>query len=253
MSYNKKTKMYEGYIYCLTNKVNGKKYIGQTNRSINERYNEHIRKSRYNRDNQYLYTAMKKYGKDNFIITEVEKVTEINKNLLSQKLNQREIFYIDSLKTRKPCGYNMTDGGVLLPNTYVRKPVCNYDLERNLVNEFESITDAACYYNISQADITHCCNREKLNMVGGYIWRFKGDDCDVKSVEIPAKVIIQYDFEGNFINKYYGIKEATIKTGIRNISNCCNGRYKSAGGYIWRFLGDKFDKYNLPKTINKTA
>lgn len=34
MSFNKDTGMYEGYIYLITNKVNGKGYIGQTNRTV---------------------------------------------------------------------------------------------------------------------------------------------------------------------------------------------------------------------------
>lgn len=247
MSYNRKTKMYEGYIYCITNNINGKRYIGQTMRTIEDRYSDHIRKSRYNRDNQYLYSAMNKYGKDNFSVCEIEKIIETDKESLNDKLNEREIFYIDYFKTRKPNGYNMTRGGILLPNTFERKPVCNYDIERNFVMEFESISEASRYYNVSQSDITHCCNREKLNIVGGFIWRFKGDDYDVKTIKLNTKIIIQYNFDGNIIGKYNGVKDAERKTGIRNISNCCNGRYKSAGGYIWRFLGDSFDKYELPR------
>ena len=246
MAYNKETGEYEGYIYLITNSVNGKQYVGQTMRTIRQRYSDHIRKSRYNKDNQYLYTAMNKYGIDNFSIEKIEFISCRTKRELLDELNQKETYYISKLNTRKPNGYNMTDGGVLLPNTYVKKPVCNYDLERNFVKEFESIAEAARYYNLSQADITHCCKREKVYMVGGFIWRFKDDDYDVKTIKIPTRVIYQYDLCGNFLNKYNGIQEAERITGIKNICLCCKGKNKSAGGYVWRYAEDPFNKYEVP-------
>ena len=65
-----------GYIYKITNKINGKCYIGQTSDSIEHRWKEHIYDSnRKNRDcyNYPLYRAFRKYGTENFFIEEIEK------------------------------------------------------------------------------------------------------------------------------------------------------------------------------------
>lgn len=246
MSYNKDTNMYEGYIYLITNNINGKKYVGQTIRTVEDRYKAHLNKVKHNNDNQYLYAAMNKYNIENFSIKQLEKVVCKDKKSLVSKLNEKEIYYISELNTRKPNGYNMTDGGVLLPNVFEKKPVCNYDLERNFVMEFESISDGARYYNLNISDISSCCKREKLNMVGGFIWRFKGDDYDVKTIILNTKVICQYDLDGTYIARYNGETEAKKATGINNIGQCCRGKYSHAGYFVWRFLGDDFNKYRLP-------
>lgn len=49
-------------------------------------------------------------------------------------------------------------------------------------------------------------------------------------------VILQFDLNNNFINKFYGTCEAKRLTGISQpcISAAINGRQKTAGGYIWR-------------------
>lgn len=52
-----------------------------------------------------------------------------------------------------------------------------------------------------------------------------------------SKPVIKYDLNGNFIAEYPSIKTATILTHVSRtgISMCCNGRIKTAGGYVWHF------------------
>ncbi len=91
-------------IYKITNKINGKSYIGLTTQGIIRRWSEH--KYRFNlgeRDHR-LYLAMRKYGIENFEYEVLETVKD--KNMLSV-LEAQYIKKFDSFKN----GYNMTDGG----------------------------------------------------------------------------------------------------------------------------------------------
>lgn len=88
-------------IYLIKNKINGKKYIGQTIRSLELRWKEHLRR----KDDFLIHKAIMKYGKDNFEIELVEKTSVFS------KLNNLERYYIKTLDTLMPNGYNMTSGG----------------------------------------------------------------------------------------------------------------------------------------------
>lgn len=54
-----------------------------------------------------------------------------------------------------------------------------------------------------------------------------------------GKTVLQLDIEGNLINTYTSLTEASKTTGIKssNISACClnKQRYKTAGGYVWKY------------------
>lgn len=95
------------YIYCITNQINGKRYVGKTTQSLEERFREHCKDSIKERCNKRpLYDAMNKYGIENFIIEELEQVED--KNILSE----REIFWIKELNTYGSNGYNASKGGM---------------------------------------------------------------------------------------------------------------------------------------------
>lgn len=89
----------KGIIYKITNKVNGKSYIGQTRYTIEFRWRQHQHK----KDNTYFHNAIHKYGIQNFNVEVLEECDV-------EKLNSREIFYIAKYNTFKE-GYNLTIGG----------------------------------------------------------------------------------------------------------------------------------------------
>ena len=63
-----------GYIYVITNKINGKQYVGKTINTIEERFKQHLRDSnKVTLEQRPLYKAIKKYGKENFSVSLLEE------------------------------------------------------------------------------------------------------------------------------------------------------------------------------------
>ena len=61
--------------------------------------------------------------------------------------------------------------------------------------------------------------------------------------EAHSKKVIQFTKSGEFIREWPSTREAGRELGITNshICGCCNGKLKSAGGYIWRYAEDLSD------------
>lgn len=94
-----------GHIYKITNKINGKIYIGQTIQTVKARWYRHCGKKSLSKNemDMHIKRAILKYGKQNF---EVETLEDCD----SKFLNDREIYYISYYDSYKH-GYNSTLGG----------------------------------------------------------------------------------------------------------------------------------------------
>ena len=91
-----------GVIYKITNKINGKTYIGQTIHGFDKRYNGNLKN---NTHNQYLKRSITKHGIENF---EVNKIFDIA--FSKEELDIKEdlwINYFDCVNN----GYNNKGGG----------------------------------------------------------------------------------------------------------------------------------------------
>lgn len=90
-------------IYCLYNIINGKVYVGQSNK-IRYRINQHFNSE----DNLYIHRAIRKYGIPYFKIYILELFEEEDR----EKLNKSEIYFISKFNSsNRDFGYNLTEGG----------------------------------------------------------------------------------------------------------------------------------------------
>lgn len=98
-----------GHIYCFTNKINKKKYIGQSISPSEKRRNLHKSNHLNENSSEYnsvIHRAMRKYGYENFEY-------EILANYIDDQdlLNILEIYYIKEFDSQVPNGYNVEAGG----------------------------------------------------------------------------------------------------------------------------------------------
>jgi group I intron endonuclease len=90
-------------IYLRTNKINGKQYVGQTV-NFEKRQNEwNCNKAIY--AGSYINNAREKYGIENWVVKVLRECDT------QDELDEWEKYYIKTLNTKRPFGYNLTDGG----------------------------------------------------------------------------------------------------------------------------------------------
>lgn len=90
-----------GYVYCITNTVNQKQYIGITVRDPKKRIIEHFSGN----GSSLIVRDLKKYGRAAFIYKILES------NVLPELLPDLEAFYIEEFNSLSPHGYNLTYSG----------------------------------------------------------------------------------------------------------------------------------------------
>lgn len=89
-------------IYKHTNLVNGKIYIGQTSKTMEERWKQHLASKTFTKFSK----ALRKYGPDNWN----HEILEYN--IATQELaDEKEIYWIKKFNSFSNLGYNLTNGG----------------------------------------------------------------------------------------------------------------------------------------------
>ncbi len=226
-------------IYKAQNKANGKIYIGKTNNFL-KRQGEHLHDCRTG--HQLFSKALKKYGKEGFDWTIVED--DIQSLVAANRSEQFWIKYYRSyFKWKQSNGYNMTKGGDGGSCWNIKK-IATYDKNGKLLAVFDSVTDAAKFYDISgTTSISAVCDNDERTCKGMMFVSF--DVIPVPEIkpfhrESKRKVpITQLDLSGNIVRKYPSIKDA-CQTGFSRsgILGCANGRYKQSNGFIWKYEKD---------------
>lgn len=94
----------DGIIYKVTNKINGKIYIGQTIQTLHKRKISHFSSANRDKIVNHFHRALNKYGKNNFNWKTLEYCNS------KEELDDMEFHYIKQYHSYKN-GYNMTIGG----------------------------------------------------------------------------------------------------------------------------------------------
>lgn len=97
-----------GLIYLIENRVNGKRYVGQTVKPLEARWRYHVWFSKNEANDSALPCAIRKYGKDAFNCSILQELPNASK----KQLDEAEIRWISELQTHgSQGGYNCTLGG----------------------------------------------------------------------------------------------------------------------------------------------
>ena len=201
-------------VYVHINKINNKRYYGITSQKPKDRWRngKGYKNHKNNKKDTYFYNAIRKYGWDNF------KHEVLFEGLTKEEaclLEQCYIVLYDTTNRNK--GYNRTTGGESFNHTDDTKKALS-DLYKGENNPF--------YGKTHSEETKQKISKANSGANNGH-----------------ARKVIQYDRGGNVIKTWECIMDASIGLNINycSIIACCNGRQKTAGGFVWKYARDEVE------------
>ena len=245
-------------LYCHTNNINGKRYIGITSKPLSRRFGKdgaNYSKSRY------FDAAIQKYGWNNFS-------HEIwHTGLSKEEAEEYERYYIAAFDTQnRSRGYNIKSGGSLAgemseegkllnilahagPNSPSAAPVVSFDLDGNRIKDFPYIKAACEFYCVSDSGIwsalsspNKTCHgmlfRYAKDVVGvskmseEYLNRFVRVRYYKKGKHAKCTDVVVFDAHGKRMREFGSMKETAAYFGVNHgcISAAISGRIKTVHG-----------------------
>lgn len=185
-------------IYKITNKINGKVYIGQSV-NIEQRWKAHRNVPFNPKSRNYdslLYRAIRKHGLQNFIF-EVLEECEIS------ELNEKEIYYIalyDSNDRNK--GYNVDTGGFGVVHGKLTWPIVE-EIKQRIKNSTDRWVEIADDYGLYEKTIR--------NINTGRTWRVDGEQYPIRSTFIREYNISNMTKHAKKKNKEMGMEDENVE------------------------------------------
>lgn len=216
--------MEKGIIYCAHCVFNGKKYLGQTKRTLNFRIKKHFYDTKKYQGK--FQNALIKYKENGFIWGIVEECSYEN-------LTERELYWINFYNSYYD-GYNSTHGGEGGFVTHCRK----FKLMSPFgdINESENVMKFCREHNLSHSEIINVLNGHTKSHKGWKLpeTQFTGNEAKIQS-KIKEFILISPD--GKLVqgkNRAQFCRENGLSPG--NLSMLINGKpkYKSVKG--WKLL-----------------
>lgn len=233
-----------GYIYKTTNLYNGKIYIGQhRNSKFNpDYYGSGIR----------LNNVIAKYGIENFCVEMLEPCET------EEELNIKEQYWIAKLNSMdRNIGYNLMSGGykvrgIILSeqskqsiSSTLKEYFKTHDNPRKGVHLTDTTKEKLRQANLGKkySDEVRAKHRGKVawNKGAHLTDKQKQHLREVNLGKIAhdkrSHIIYQLDFNGNIVNSFTSLRQASINTGFSNICirRVCEGVRKQSHGFIWRY------------------
>lgn len=212
------------YIYKITNKINGKIYIGKTMFSPEKRWKEHCKDyKKENFEKRPLYSAMRKYGIENFLLSTIEQCDDTI-------VNDREVYWIEYFQSFKN-GYNATIGGD-------GKHYLDYDLICETYKQVQNAVKTAEICGCHPDSVKRILKEKKIEITLS---------SEIAKKE-TSKMINQYDLKNNYIKTFPSINDAARYiqslsperanlSGIaQHITAVAKGKRKTAYKFIWKFI-----------------
>ena len=225
-----------GIIYCITNLINNKMYIGQTHRILQERWSEHLAAGKNINNHLPLYRAMRKYGQENFSISIIEQCDD-------EILNEKEQYWIAQKQTwiaeHPDKGYNITQGGnngTRYSYDYIRLLYKNGMTQSEIKEELQCDPWVIRQAIAADENITEVDKQDRRHEAA-----IKGQKRMMKQVQAidPTTDKIYKIFNSIAeASKFFNIDHACISTAIRK------GRPHKCKNYYWEYC----NKTSKPKT-----